>query len=121
MSEGRDVSRGPLGTLPEAGDERWAHFRFSVIGPLLAAPPGRGELREELQRLATKKWRHPVTGQWVELGASTIERWYYKALKTPRDPVGVLARKIREDRGSYPSLGQELRGELLSQYRQHPN
>jgi len=38
-------------------EERWAHFRFSVIGPLLAAPPDRGELREELEILARKKWR----------------------------------------------------------------
>lgn len=132
MPEDRDVSRCPPGRpteaglcaepgMAQAGDERWAHFRFSVIGPLLAAPPERGELREELQRLARKKWRHPITGQEVVLGASTIERWYYKALKAPRDPVGVLARKIREDRGSYPSLGQELRDALLRQHRQHPN
>ncbi len=25
--------------------ERWAHFRFSVIGPLLAAPPAKGQLQ----------------------------------------------------------------------------
>jgi transposase InsO family protein len=103
------------------GDERWAHFRFSVIGRLLAAPPERGELRGELRRLAQKEWRHPITGKWVQLGASTIERWYYKALREPRDPVSVLARKIREDHGSHPSLSMELRGELLVQYRQHPN
>ena len=35
--------------------------------------------------------------------------------------MGVLARKIREDHGSHPSLSMELRSELLSQYRQHPN
>ena len=32
--------------------ERWARFRFSVIGPLLAAPPERGELQEQLKSLA---------------------------------------------------------------------
>src|SRR5687767_15878286 len=58
--------------------ERWAHFRFSVIGPLLAAPPARGQLHDQLKDLAAKKWRHPISGQWVELGLSTIERWYYK-------------------------------------------
>jgi putative transposase len=121
MPEERDVSTGQSAALAQAGDERWAHFRFSVIGPLLAAPPERGELRDELQRLAQKTWRHPITRQGVLLGASTIERWYYKALKQPRDPVSVLARKIREDHGSHPSLSMELRGELLSQYRQHPN
>lgn len=70
--------------------ERWAHFRFSVIGPLLAAPPARGELQHQLQELAAKKWRHPLTGAWIVLGRSTIERWYYKALRGQEGPVEVL-------------------------------
>ena len=28
--------------------EQWARFRFSVIGPLLAAPPDRGQLQQQL-------------------------------------------------------------------------
>jgi putative transposase len=103
------------------GDKRWAQFRFSVIGPLLAAPPKTGELTEELKRLALKKWRHPITGQWVQFGASTIERWYYRALREPRDPVGVLARKIRDDSGTHPSLSIELRDTLHAQYKEHPD
>jgi len=103
------------------GDERWAQFRFSVVGPLLAAPPGAGELRGELKCLSKKKWRHPITGQWVRFGASTIERWYYRALREPRDPVGVLARKIREDNGTHPSLSAELRSVLAAQYKEHPD
>jgi len=103
------------------GDERWAQFRFSVIGPLLAAPPEAGELREELKRLSKKKWRHPITGEWTRFGQSTIERWYYRALKEPRDPVGVLARKIREDSGTHPSLSVELRNTLHAQYKEHPD
>jgi hypothetical protein len=64
--------------------EEWARFRFSVIGPLLAAPPERGELQELLQSLADRKWRHPMTGQWVQFGLSTIERWFYTArISTP--------------------------------------
>jgi putative transposase len=102
-------------------EETWAHFRFGVIGPLLAAPPDRGELRQELEILARKKWRHPVTAQWVQFGLSTIERWYYRALGEPKDPVGVLGRKIRQDCGTHPSLSPELRGVLLEQYRQHPS
>jgi putative transposase len=102
-------------------EERWAHFRFSVIGPLLAAPPDRGELRQELEILARKKWRHPITAQGVHFGLSTIERWYYLALGERKDPVGVLGRKIRQDCGTHPSLSVELRGELLEQYRQHPS
>jgi hypothetical protein len=37
----------------------WAHLRFPVIGQLLAAPPPRGKLRAELERLAGQNWRHP--------------------------------------------------------------
>jgi transposase InsO family protein len=112
--------------MPEKGDasgreERWAHFRFSVIGPLLAAPPEHGDLKQELEILAGKKWRHPVTGQSVQFSLSTIERWYYLALGEPKDPVGVLGRKIRQDCGSHPSLSMELRAVLLEQYRKHPS
>ena len=113
MPEDRDVSRD--------GEERWAQFRFSVVGPLLAAPPKRGELKDELARLAAKQWLHPITGAPVRFGASSIERWYYRALRERRDPLGALRRKVREDCGSFPSLNAKLRAELLSQYRQHPN
>ena len=102
------------------GDERWAQFRFSVVGALLAAPPRRGELGGELRRLARKKWRHPITGEWVSFGASTIERWFYRALAEGTDPVGVLGRKIREDRGSFKSLSAPLREKIFAQYRSHP-
>jgi hypothetical protein len=61
------------------GKEKWAHFRFGVIGPLLAAPPVRGDLTAELKDLAAKLWQHPVTGEWKKFGFSTIE---------PNDPVG---------------------------------
>ena len=47
---------------PFRSTERWAQFRFSVIGPLLAAPPARGELQPQLKRLAAKQWRHPISG-----------------------------------------------------------
>jgi len=101
--------------------ERWAHFRFSVIGPLLAAPPARGELQDQLKELAAKKWRHPISGQWISLGRSTIERWYYKALHGKDGPVEVLKRKIRSDQGTHPALGPKLAELLAAQYRQHPS
>jgi len=110
MSKERSVS---------GGDQRWAHFRFSVVGPLLAAPPQKGELGSELKRLARKHWRHPITGHWAIFGASTIERWYYQALRSPKDPVGVLSRKIRKDQGTHPSLSLPLRDAIQSQFRNH--
>jgi hypothetical protein len=82
--------------------ERWARFRFSVIGPLLAAPPDRGELQEQLKSLAAKKWHHPITGQRVQFGLSTLERWFYTARNAKRDPVQALRRKIRSDQACTP-------------------
>src|SRR5918996_3489706 len=79
--------------------EDWARLRFSVVGPLLAAPPAPGELANELARLAAKVWRHPVTGQPVRFAQSTIERWYYAARRERRDPVGVVRGRVRKDGG----------------------
>jgi len=41
--------------------DRWAELRFSVVGPLLASPPKRGELVIALEALASRHWLHPVT------------------------------------------------------------
>lgn len=101
--------------------ERWGHFRFSVIGPLLAAPAARGQLQDQLKELAAKEWRHPITGQGFLLGRSTIERWYYKALNSKDGPVEVLKRKLRSDQGTHRSLGPKLAEVLATQHRQHPS
>ena len=37
---------------------RWARMRFSIIGPLLAAPPADGELHARLEQLASQAWQH---------------------------------------------------------------
>ncbi|HOW64229.1 MAG TPA: hypothetical protein P5186_16165 [Candidatus Paceibacterota bacterium] len=91
------------------------------MGPLLAAPPGRGEIQVQLGQLAAQKWRHPHSGQWVQFGRSTIERWYYTARNEAKDPVRVLQRKERSDRGQHPALKPKLQQALVDQYRQHPN
>jgi transposase InsO family protein len=101
--------------------EQWARFRFSVVGPLLAAPPQRGELQARLQELAAQTWRHPISGEWVRWGLSTIERWYYLALNEKQDPVRALRRKLRCDSGQHPALSSQLQEALAAQHRQHPN
>ena len=101
--------------------QRWAHLRFSVVGPLLMAPPAPGGLQVELARLAQRKWRHPISGAWVAFGRSTIERWYYAAKREQRDPVKVLERKIRSDHGRHKSVSAALAERLRVQYRQHPS
>ena len=91
--------KSAMSNLFESGrsHEQWARFRFSVIGPLLAAPPDWGELQEQLKSLAAKKWHHPISGQRVQFGLSTIERWFYTARNQKKDPVQALRRKIRSD------------------------
>ncbi len=99
--------------------DRWARLRFSVVGPLLAAPPLRGSLRAELARLAAKLWRHPVTGERTTFGLSTIERWYYRALAAEKDPIGALTRERRDDAGKQPSMTDAVIAALKAQHKAH--
>jgi transposase InsO family protein len=101
--------------------ERWANFRFSVVGHLLAAPPPKGSLRTELKRLAARRWHHPITGDPVRFGLSTIDRWYRRAKNERQDPVRVLRRKVRKDLGSQGSMSPAIRQALISQYTAHPS
>lgn len=104
---------------PSSLHERWAHLRFSVVGQLLAAPPRRGTLRAQLRTLAAREWRHPTTGEPVRFGVSTLERWYYRALKERSDPVRVLRRKVRKDAGLQDSMSAVVREALRAQYAAH--
>jgi len=99
--------------------ERWAYMRFSVVGQLLAAPPQKGELRAELERLAAHEWRHPITGLPVRFGVSTLERWFHRVRKEGRDPVRVLRRKVRTDVGAQDSISLAVREALRAQYAGH--
>jgi putative transposase len=96
----------------------WARLRFSIIGGMLSSPPSRGELGPELERLSKKMWKHPVTGEWVFIGASTIERWYYQARKVS-DPVDALTRKLRADAGQNRVMSAVLLSALEQQYLAH--
>jgi putative transposase len=87
----------------------WARLRFSVIGHLLADPPATGTLSAEIAKLAEREWRHPVTGEPVRFGHSTIERWLYLSRRERQDPVGVLHRKPRHDAGYQASMTEALR------------
>ena len=98
----------------------WAQLRFSVVGPLLASPPARGTLHEELERLSERTWKHPTTGEPVRFAVSTIERWYYAARRDD-EPVAVLRRKPRRDRGRRRSVRSKLASAIRQQYREHPS
>jgi len=99
--------------------ERWANLRFSVVGHLLAAPPRRGDLQAELEQLAQKQWRHPVTNEPTRFGVSTIQHWYYQAKHAPTDPVGRLRKKVRKDTGRQTAISDALRQAIHAQYAAH--
>jgi transposase InsO family protein len=99
--------------------DRWARLRFSIIGPLLAAPPAPGDLISALTALAAKSWRHPVSGLDVCFGVSTLERWYYVA-RSAADPVAALRDRLRGNIGRFPSLTPATIDCLTTQYREHP-
>ena len=100
--------------------DRWARFRFSIVGPLLSSPPDSGQLQVELAALAKKQWRDPITGLPATFAVSTIERWLYQARKE-NDPVGALRTKRRTDAGCSTALSPELKRLLQAQYREHPS
>ena len=99
---------------------RWARLRFSIVGPLLSAPPEHGDLRAALEGLAGRTWRHPTTDEALRFGVSTIERWLYLARNHPEDPVGALARKVRTGAGKRPSVTLEVAQAIRAQHRRHP-
>jgi len=69
--------------------------------------------------LAAKTWRHLVSGLDVRFGASTLERWYYRARRAA-DPVAALKDALRGDEGGFPSLTPVAIAALTLQYREHP-
>ncbi len=103
----------------QRGAQRWSQFRFSVIGPLLACPPARGTLWEELTKLAAKTWKHPIDGGPIQPTAKTIEGWYYQA-RDERDPVSALRRKRRSDGGKQKAIAPVQAEVLRAQYHDHP-
>lgn len=99
--------------------QRWAQFRFAVIGKLLSSPPPKGKLQKAIEQLAKENYQHPVDpNRRISFGASTIERWYYKA-KEAADPIAALGRKIRKDAGTRWSMSEVLLAALKSQYETH--
>ena len=94
----------------------WGEFRFSVIGQLLASPPETGKLEETIVELSEKSWTHPITGSSRKFSFSSIERWYYTALKNNNNPVNGLQKKTRSDRGNGRAISEEIKTVLKKQY-----
>jgi len=99
----------------------WEQLRFSIVGELLARPPEAGELQSRLKELASRRYRHPTKkSTWITFGVSTIERWYYQALRSP-NPIEVLSRQIRSDAGITRVISPALLVEIEKQYGSYKN
>ena len=81
--------------------------------------PQRAKLKAATTVLSQHTWQHPTTGQPVRFGFSTIERWYYRALRERTDPVGVLRRKVRGNAGQQHAVSDAVRRAVLAQYAAH--
>ena len=99
--------------------ELMGQFRLKIIGGLLASPPNKGDLTQQLSQLAQKSWLHPLSGLTIHYSLPTLERWYYKAKNAPINPVKVLSTPIRTDKGHFNSISQAVRDALAKQYRAH--
>ena len=97
---------------------RWARLRFSIIGPLLAAPPDEGELKPRIEELAARAWRHPSNGEAARFSFKTIERWFYAA-RGQADPIAVLARKVPSHAGTHRAVSAALGEAIERLYREH--
>lgn len=99
--------------------ERMGQFRLKIIGSLLASPPDKGDLKNQLSRLAQKPWLHPISGETVHYSLPTLERWYYTAIKQPQNLLKTLSTQQRHDKGVFKSLNQAICDALIQQYAEH--
>ena len=96
-----------------------AELRFAVIGSLLASPPrGHGTLKHAFHMLTFKDFVHPVTHEKCRFAFSTIERWYYQALRA-NNPTERLARVMRKKKKRNLDLNMVAAWGNL--YRDHPS
>ena len=105
----------------KSSSERWAEFRFGVVGQLLSSPPARGLLRAALMELSDRTWKHPFTGEPTRYGVATIERWYYRSQRERGSIVQALRRKSRTDVGRSRALDDTVKNLLRAQHHEHPS
>jgi transposase InsO family protein len=110
----------PKSTTLEPRDhtEAVAIFRAQVIGALARANLARGELRAELRRLSSKRFRPPRSKTTRRFSVPTLERWLYAYR---RGGLEALKPKRRRDCGHARGINDELRDLLLDIRREHPS
>jgi hypothetical protein len=63
----------------DAHDQCLATIRFGREGYFKFGTGWTGPADVAVMEVTFKKWHHPITGQRVQFGLSTIERWFYTA------------------------------------------
>ena len=101
---------------PKDHAEAVALFRSEIIGALTRRELDRGELREELKRLAQQRYRPPGAKATRKYAGSTLERWLYRYKK---GGLEALRPSPRSDRGRARELTDEQRDLLLDVRREH--
>ena len=101
---------------PKDHAEAVALFRSEVIGALSHIELDHGQLREELARLSSRRYRPPDAKQTRRYAASTLERWLYRYKK---GGLGALRPAPRSDRGRAKALSEAQRQLLLDIRREH--
>lgn len=94
-----------------------ALFRLSIIGELLARELSHGELRDELNRLATHRYRPPGSRHTRRYHVKTLERWYYAAKSGSSTALEPKSRR----RGRALGLTDAQRATLLATREEHPS
>lgn len=74
--------------------ERIGQFRLKIIGGLLASPPEKGDLKNQLTLLSEKSWFHHISEELVHYSMPTLEHWYYKSKK--RETINQSVRDALE-------------------------
>jgi putative transposase len=101
---------------PKDHAEAVALFRSEIIGALTRRELDRGELREELEKVAERRYRPPGAKTTRKYGPSTLERWLYRYKK---GGLEALRPAPRSDRGRAQELSAEQRELLLDIRREH--
>ena len=102
---------------PKDHGERVALFRHALIGRLCAQSLARGELTEELKRLAAQHVRPPGSDTTRCFAVSTYEAWLYAY--RARGLAG-LKPQVRADAGHGQALSEAQRELLLAIKRERP-
>ena len=96
-------------------ETQWALWRYGVLGPLVSARLGHGDVRAYAREAASRTHVDP-DGRAVRLSVRTIEAWFY-AWK--RGGLQALRRDPRNDRGR-TQIRDELQEKLIALKREKP-